>query len=137
MDQRDFTATSYNKFLSEKKLMGSKCKKCGAIYLPPRPLCPDCHDTQMEWVGFSGKGKLAAFTAIVVAPTFMLAQGLGKNNPYVSGIVRLTEGPGISARILGVDGKKPETIKVGTPVQMEILERGEGEAKVYSLAFKA
>ena len=137
MEQRDFTATSFNKFLSEKKLMGSKCKKCGAVYLPPRPLCPDCHDTQMEWVEFSGKGELAAFTAIAVAPTFMLAQGLGKNNPYVSGVVRLAEGPGISARILGVDAKKPETIKVGTPVQLEILERAEGEARVYSLAFKA
>ena len=137
MEQRDFTATSFNKFLGEKKLMGSKCQKCGAVYLPPRPLCLNCHDTQMEWVEFSGKGELAAFTAVAVAPTFMLAQGLGKNNPYVSGVVRLTEGPGISARILGVDAKKPETIGVGTPVQLEILERAEGEARVYSLAFKA
>lgn len=128
---------SFNKSLSEKKLMGSKCKKCGALYLPPRPLCPACHDTSMEWFEFSGKGKIAAFTSIAVAPTVMLNQGLGKANPYVSGVVQTIEGPGISARITGVDGKKPETIKVGTPVNLDILERTEGETKVFTLAFKA
>lgn len=137
MEQRDFTANSFNKYLAEKKLMGSKCKKCGAVYLPPRPLCQSCHDTSMEWLELSGKGKIAAFTSIAVAPTVMLNQGLGKTNPYVSGVVKTEEGPGISARITGVDGKKPETIKVGTPVHLDIQERTEGETKVYTLAFKA
>lgn len=136
VEQREFTASSFNKYLGEKKLMGSKCKKCGALYLPPRPLCAACQSNDMEWFEFSGKGKIAAFTAVAVAPTVMLNQGLGRNNPYVSGVVLTAEGPGISARITGVDGKKPETIKVGTPVHMEVLERAEGETKVHSLAFK-
>ncbi len=137
MEQREFTANSFNKYLSEKKLMGTKCKKCGTMYLPPRPYCASCHDTTMEWFEFSGKGKISAYTSIAVAPTFMLNQGLGKNNPYVTGVVCTDEGPGISARILGVDGKKPETIKIGTPVHLDIQERTEGENKVYSLAFRA
>ncbi|MBI2859276.1 MAG: OB-fold domain-containing protein, partial [Chloroflexi bacterium] len=62
---------------------------------------------------------------------------LGKDNPYVSGVVCTDEGPGISCRLLGLDGKKPETIKVGTPVQLDIQERTEGQGKVYSLAFRA
>lgn len=48
MEQRDFTVNSFNKYLGEKKLMGSKCKKCGALYLPPRPLCQSCHEASME-----------------------------------------------------------------------------------------
>lgn len=137
MEQREFTANSFNKYLSEKKLMGSRCKKCGALHLPPRPLCPSCRSTEIEWFEFSGKGKIAAFTAVAVAPTVMLNQGFGKTNPYVTGVVCTAEGPGISARITGVDGKNPESIKVGTPVRMEVLEHNEGQAKVCTLAFRA
>ncbi len=137
-EKKAFTNASYNQYLAQKKLMGSRCSKCGAKYAPPRPICPECHGSAgMEWVEYSGKGKLAAFTAISVAPTFMAAQGLGKNNPYVCGVVQLEEGPRITGRILGVDGKKPESIEVGTAVQLEILERTEGEGKIYTLGFKA
>jgi len=91
----------------------------------------------MEWVEMKGKGKLAAFTTIYVGPTFMIEEGYDRNNPYCTGVVELEEGPGISARILGVDAKKPEEIKIGTPLVVDFVERGEGEAKRTYLAFKA
>ena len=135
--EREFTSASYNQFLGEKKLMASKCTKCGALYLPPRPLCIKCFGSEMEWVEMKGKGKLAAFTTIYVGPTFMLEEGYDRNNPYCTGVVELEEGPGISARILGVDAKKPEEIKIGTPLAVDFVERGEGEAKRTFLAFRA
>lgn len=135
--EREFTSASFNQFLGEKKLMASKCTKCGALYLPPRPLCIKCFGSEMEWVEMKGKGKLAAFTTIYVGPTFMLEEGYDRNNPYCTGVVELEEGPGISARILGVDAKKPEEIKIGTPLVVDFVERGEGEAKKTFLAFKA
>ncbi len=136
MENSEFTATTFNNFLREKKLMASRCRHCGALFLPPRAVCPTCRDSELEWVQVSGKGKLAAFTCIAVAPTMMVDEGYGRTNPYCSGIVELAEGPKISARILGVDAKTPETIKVGTPMQAEFLEIGEGEAKKYYLAFR-
>ena len=135
--EREFTSASFNQFLGEKKLMASKCTKCGALYLPPRPLCIKCFSSEMEWVEMKGKGKLAAFTTIYVGPTFMMEEGYDRNNPYCTGVVELEEGPGISARILGVDAKKPEEIKIGTPLVVDFVERGEGEAKRTYLAFKA
>ena len=135
--EREFTAASFNEFLNEKKLMASKCTKCGALYLPPRPLCGKCFGSEMEWAEMKGKGKLAAFTTITVAPTLMLEEGYGRDNPYCTGVVELAEGPKISARILGVDAKKPEGIKIGTPLAVDFVERGEGEAKRTFLAFKA
>jgi len=135
--EREFTSASFNEFLGEKKLMASKCIKCGALYLPPRPLCIKCFGTEMEWVEMKGKGKLAAFTTIAIAPTLMLEEGYGRDNPYCTGVVELEEGPKISARILGVDAKKPEEIKIGTPLAVDFVERGEGEGKRTFLAFKA
>ena len=137
MEHKEFTASSFNSFLAEKKLMASRCKQCGALSLPPRALCPTCRDSELEWAEMSGTGKLAAYTAIAVAPTMMVEEGYGRDNPYCSGIVELTEGPKISARILGVDAKTPESIKVGTPLKVEFLERGEGEQKQTFLAFTA
>lgn len=89
----------------------------------------------MEWVEMKGNGKLAAFTAVAVGPSCTLDEGYDRNNPYLVGIVELDEGPKVSGRIRGLDPKKPENIKVGTPLTVEFLEQGEG--KKCFLAFKA
>lgn len=116
--------------------MGSKCKKCGALALPPRPICISCFGGEMEWVEFKGRGRLAAFTSITVAPPYMAKEGFGRNNPYVVGVVELDEGVKTVARIIGVDAKNPSQIKVGTPLEAEFLERGDGPEKKTILAFK-
>ncbi|MDY6907774.1 MAG: Zn-ribbon domain-containing OB-fold protein [Chloroflexota bacterium] len=137
MEQRDFTGASFFQYLNEKKLMASRCKKCQALYLPPRAICIKCYGDEMEWVETGGKGTLAAFTAINVAPTLMIEQGYGRDNPYCTGIVALEEGPKISAQLLGLDAGKPEEIEVGQPLTVDFVERGEGEEKKVHLAFKA
>lgn len=133
---RPFTAAAFNQYLAEHKLMTVKCSKCGGVYAPPRAICPKCHSEEMEWVEASGKGKLAGFTIIYSGPTFMVEQGFDKKNPYVSGIVELEEGTLISARITGLDMSKPAEIKVGTPLSVDFVEFGEGDAKKTYLAFK-
>jgi uncharacterized OB-fold protein len=125
-EQRNFTADSFYKFISERKLMGSRCKKCQAMYLPPHPVCIKCHGTDMEWVELKGTGKLAAFTAISVGPTCTVAEGHDRNNPYLAGIVKMDEGPNICGRILGIDPKSPEKIKVGTPLRLGFPEQMSG-----------
>ena len=78
----------------------------------------------MEWVALKGKGKLVAFTTIGVGTSMMLAMGHDRDNPYCSGIVELEEGPRISAQILGVDAHDPESIRIGTPLEVDFVERG-------------
>ena len=127
MEERPFSDASYEQFLNEEKIMGSRCKRCQALYLPPRPICIKCHGGEMEWVEMKGKGKLIAFTCIGIGPSFMMEEGFDRKNPYCSGVVELEEKVRIDARIEGFDTSKPETIKVGTPVTVEFLHRGEGE----------
>jgi hypothetical protein len=137
MNEKPFNDHSYEEFLNDWKIMGAKCKKCGALSLPPRPICVSCFGSQMEWVQFKGDGRLAAFTSIVVVPSPMAKEGFGRNNPYVVGVVELQEGVKVVARITGVDAKKPDQIKVGTPLRAEFLQRSEGPGKQTILAFKA
>jgi uncharacterized OB-fold protein len=137
MEERPFSDISYELFLNEKKLMGSRCKGCGNQYVPPRSICVDCHGSDMEWIEMSGKGRLAAFTVINIPPPFMIAQGYNRKNPYCTGVVELAEGTKVDARIEGVDCANPEDIKVGMPLKVKYLHREEGEKKETYLAFEA
>ena len=135
MEIRPFNDISYERFLSEDKLMGSRCQKCSALSVPPRSICIKCYGSGMEWVEMKGDGKLAAFTCIAIGPPFMIREGYDRKHPYVSGVVELEEGVKVVARIDGVDGSKPETIKIGTPLKVEFLHRGEGADLTTFLAF--
>jgi uncharacterized OB-fold protein len=138
MSEREFTSAAFQRFLSEHKLMGSQCQSCGALYLPPRPLCTACHDEDMAWTEMSGRGRLLAFTTIHIAPTIMIEAGYGRDNPYCTGVVQLEEGPAISAQILGVDAAHPESIAIGTTLQVAFVAREAGpggETRTY-LAFQ-
>lgn len=134
-EEREFNSASFYRFLAEKKLMASRCKKCQELYLPPHPICSKCHGNDMEWVEMKGKGRLAAFTAVAVGPSFTIAEGYDRDNPYLVGVVELEEGPKVSGRIRGLDARKPEGIKVGTPLTVEFMEQEEGRRCF--VAFKA
>jgi uncharacterized OB-fold protein len=124
MSDMPFTAASFDKFCSEKKLMASKCQKCGKVELPPRPICTKCNSQEIEWTELKGKGKIVSYTVIGVGPWTMISEGYDREHPYCSGIVELEEGPRITTQILGVDVNKPENIKIGTPVTADFVERG-------------
>ncbi|MAF34027.1 MAG: Zn-ribbon domain-containing OB-fold protein [Desulfobacterales bacterium] len=136
MAEKPFSDIFYEQYLHEEQLMSSRCKKCGALYLPPRPICAECHDANMEWEEIKGQGKLAAFTLINIGPAFMQKEGYTRDRPYCLGVVELEEGPRVDARIEGVDTTKPETIKVGMPLRVKYLHRDEGENKITYLAYE-
>jgi scaffold protein (connect acetoacetyl-CoA thiolase and HMG-CoA synthase) len=136
MDDMKITKETYDRFLAEGKLMGVRCQRCGALYLPPRPLCRVCYGEALVWEEMAGRGRLAAFTTIHIAPSAMLEAGYDRDHPYCSGIVRLEEGPAISAQILGVDAARPEAIRIGTPLRLSLIQRGDGETAHVFLAFE-
>ena len=136
MEDRPFTNASYEQFLNEDKLMGSRCKSCGTPFLPPRSLCIKCYGMQMEWLEMPDEGKLVAFTCIAVGLPSMIDEGFDRENLYCSGVVELRKGLRIDARIIGIDANQPETIMIGSPVNVEFLHRGDEESLKTFLAFR-
>ena len=131
-----FSSKDYNEALKQGKLAASKCQRCGAIYLPSRVICPECHGRNMEPVTVKGTGKLVAFTVISVPPPMMAEEGFDREHPYCSGVVELDEGVRVTARVLGADVGNPESIEIGTPVTLEFVScTHEGEEKTF-LAFR-
>jgi uncharacterized OB-fold protein len=135
VNELPFNDASYEHFLNEERLMGSKCRRCGTLYVPPRPICVQCHGDEMEWVEMKGTGTLQAFTCIAVGPPSMCEEGYDRNNPYCSGVVELDEGVKVVARIEGVDTKNPENIRVGASLRVKYLHRGNDASHRSILAF--
>lgn len=130
METRPISDISFEAYLTEGRLMGSRCGGCGRLYVPPRPICPGCHGSQMDWAQMSGRGKLAAFTCIAIGPAAMIAEGYNRHNPYCSAVIELDEGVRVDARLEGIDPKKPEAIAIGTPLKVKYLQRGDKQTRL-------
>ena len=109
-EEGPFTIEQFYKYVEQGKLMGGRCKKCGTIYLPPRPLCTKCFSKDFEWVEISPKGKLLTYTIIHVAPVQFQSMA-----PYAVGIVQLENGLKIPGMIRDVEHEK---IEIGMELQV-------------------
>ena len=131
----EYGVKAFQRYLNERKLVGVACGACGSVYVPPRSVCSACPESRIELREMSGRGTLAGYTSIYVAPTAMVAQGYGRDNPYLTGIVTLEEGPRLPARLVGMDATQPESIAIGTALQADFLEQQEGEETRTVLVF--
>ena len=122
------TVDQYFKFLSEKKLMGGKCSKCGNVDLPPRRLCSECLG-EAEWMELSGKGKLKTFSSIYVGAKAMTQKGYNRKKPYIFAVCQMEEGPSISGQLIGVDETKPGEVPFDLPIQVTYLKTEIGTDK--------
>jgi len=109
--QEPFSIEQFYKFLQQHKLMAGKCRRCGKIHLPPRPLCDNCFSGEFDWVSVLGKGKLLTYTVISVAPE--LFQAL---TPYAVGIVELENGLKIPGMIQALT---QEQLKIGMELTLD------------------
>ncbi|MHA1149428.1 MAG: Zn-ribbon domain-containing OB-fold protein [Promethearchaeota archaeon] len=140
-EEKDFTVHSYLEFLSNKKLMGSKCKNCGELYAPPRKLCIKCNTVNMEWVEFSGVGEVAAFSCIGVGSKFFADKGYNIKKPYCFSVIKLNEGPMISGQLIGINElelqKAPPAEIIGKKVKVSFIETPiEGDNPRVDLGFE-
>jgi len=110
-EQAPFTIEKFYKYILQGKLMGGKCKKCGKMHVPPRPLCDNCFSKEFECIELPKKGKLLTYTVIHVAPTQFQDM-----TPYAVGIVQLENGVKIPGMIRDV---APEQIKVGMALTLD------------------
>ena len=120
-EESPITVKSFFDQIKEGKLTGSKCQICGEVYLPPRPLCPNCGATNLEWVKLNDEGTVEALTTIHIAPTKYKEEA-----PYTIAVVRLVDGPKITVRV-----SSDNAVSVGDRVKGDIEKWRQG-----LLAFK-
>jgi uncharacterized OB-fold protein len=91
-------------------LVGEVCPHCDTKLFPPRDICPECGQDARQSFNFSGKGEVFSFTTIYDPP-----KGFEENSPYTVALVKLDEGPLVTAQLTDL-GEEP--VAIGMPVEM-------------------
>lgn len=112
-------------------LVGEVCPHCEVKIFPPRDLCPDCGQEAREPFAFSGRGEVYSYAPVKDAPA-----GFEGNVPYTVALVRLEEGPMVTAQLTDLGERTP---MIGMPVEMvtrKLRSDGERGMLVYGYKFR-
>jgi len=92
------------------KLVGEECDNCGVKLFPPRDVCLECEAPAKELYTFTGLGEVFSYTTIYDAPA-----GFEYSAPYTVALIKLDEGPIVTAQLTDVD---EDELTIGMPVEM-------------------
>ena len=113
-------------------LVGEVCPHCENKIFPPRDICPNCGNEARDLYAFSGKGEVYSYTTIYEAPS-----GYDSTTPYTVALVKLDEGPMVTAQLTDL-GEQPA--EIGMAVEMVTRKmRDDGDERgliVYGYKFR-
>ena len=113
-------------------LVGEVCPHCDAKLFPPRDVCPECGGEAKNLYNFSGRGEVYSYTTVYEPPA-----GYEEYSPYTVALVKLAEGPLVTAQLTDVDQDK---VEIGMPVEMVTRRlRSDGDERgllVYGYKFR-
>jgi uncharacterized OB-fold protein len=92
------------------RLIGEVCEKCGKLIFPPRDMCPECEAPARTPFVFSGQGEVYSYSTVYAPP-----RGFEEFVPYTVALIRLKEGPMLTAQLTDVESDK---VYIGMPVEM-------------------
>ncbi|MFQ5614432.1 MAG: Zn-ribbon domain-containing OB-fold protein [Anaerolineae bacterium] len=110
-------------------LVGEVCPDCNGKIFPPRDVCPHCAENAETPFQFSGQGEVYSHTTVYNAP-----EGYEEYAPYTVALVKLEEGPLVTAQLTDVDNN---AVKIGMPVEMVTRKlRAEGDEGLILYGYK-
>jgi uncharacterized OB-fold protein len=108
-------------YLEQGKVMTTRCKKCGAVYFPPKMDCPSCLDSDVEWFEITGTGKLVTYTVVHYGPS-----GFEDEAPYTLAIADFD-----GLRIFGRISKDIEEGSIVPGMEIKVAPVKSGEKIAY------
>jgi uncharacterized OB-fold protein len=112
-------------------LVGEVCPHCEAKIFPPRDVCPECGQEAKTLYSFSGRGEVYSYTTVYEPPA-----GYEENVPYTVALIKLEEGPMVTAQLTDLSGD----VQIGAPVEMVTRRlRSDGDERgllVYGYKFR-
>ena len=102
-----------------------RCTACREHYFYPRPFCPRCGSSAVEWVTASGRAKLHSYVI-----SHRPAPGFEDEAPYAIAVVALEEGPRMMSNIVGIEST-PENLVLDMDLEVAFQERGDQRVPVF------
>ena len=91
-------------------LMGEECPSCQTKIFPTRDVCLECTAPAKELSALTGLGEIYSYSTVYNAPA-----GFEGMAPYLVAMVKLDEGPIVSAQLTDMD---LDEVQIGMPVEM-------------------
>ena len=114
------------------QLLGEVCPNCNEKIFPPRDVCPHCAQNATEpTFQFSGRGEVYSHTTVHNPPA-----GYEETVPYTVALVKLEEGPLITAQLTDVANGQ---VEIGMPVEMvtrKLYTQGDEGLIIYGYKFR-
>ena len=113
------------------RLEGECCDHCGEMIFPPRDICPACKKPAKTPHTLSGRGEVYTYSTVHSAP-----QGFEVYAPYTVALIKLEEGPMVTAQLTDV---ATADIEIGMPVEMvtrRIRTQGDDGTITYGYKFR-
>ena len=106
---------------NNKKLLGTKCTKCGKIWMPPRINCSECYEPS-DWIVMKQAGIIEVSTIVWYTTSAFI-----KAIPYGIGFIKLDGAD--TALLQGVFSENlvPSKIKKGQRVRTVFSKQREGK----------
>ena len=120
-----YTMGGQSKFFIElmksKKILGTKCSKCGKIWMPPRINCSDCF-IPADWVEVKQTGTIEVSTIVWFTTSAFI-----KNIPYATGYIKLDGADTALLQGIFSENLVPSKIKKGKRVRAVFQKDREGK----------
>lgn len=110
------------------KFLGTRCGKCGTVYVPGRMFCERCLVALDEWVEVASSGTLEAWTELYVAPN-----GEPLKVPVLVGLIRL-EGASTSI-IHRLNNVTVTELMIGLRVRAVLLPKEKRTGSITDIAY--
>ena len=95
----------------EGRLSLQHCIECGRDFYFPRPFCPHCWSTHLDWRDHSGQGRIVSFSRI----HRHIHEAFRAESPTVLAEIELDAGPLMLARVVG---EAQQSVSIGASVKL-------------------
>ena len=103
----------------KQEIWGTRCSRCGRVYVPPVKNCWHCFCQTDQWVQLADTGTVESFTV-----AHQVHEMFGRKTPLVYALVKLDGADGAMLHILG--GVDPSAVKIGMRVKAVFAEHRTG-----------
>ncbi|MGD2247277.1 MAG: Zn-ribbon domain-containing OB-fold protein [Candidatus Methanofastidiosia archaeon] len=113
--------------LKNGKILGTHCKKCGKVYVPPRMYCEECFVELDDWVTVDNTGVVDTFTVVHVD-----RDENPLDEPEVWGVIHMEGTDGGFVHKLNVS---PDDIRIGMPVKAVFKSKKDREGRITDIKY--
>ncbi|HJT91619.1 MAG TPA: OB-fold domain-containing protein [Mycobacterium sp.] len=98
-----------------------RCTRCHHAFSPEARTCTACGSSDLSWDSATGAATLVSWAVVHHPPHPDFAEQV----PFPIGLVELTEGPWINARIVGAN---PADLRAGLPLRVAFIHPETGDS---------